>query len=173
MEPRVVSGLDESRLTGVAALPVVGNAYMPEYGARVPVAGALLPRPGEYGIVLDSPSASGAARFTFRYWVNDVTPPTVRLKTRTVGSDEPVRLRITDSGSGVYPASLSASVDGERVDARYVHGRVLVSTAGLAPGRHRLQLRVSDYQETRNTENVARILPNTRFLSASITIRGR
>ena len=173
VEPRVVSGLDESRLTGVAALPVVGNAYMPEYGARVPVAGALLPRPGEYGIVFDSPSASGAARFTFRYWVNDVTPPTVRVKTRIVGSDEPVRLRITDSGSGVYPASLSASVDGERVDARYVHGRVLVSTAGLAPGRHRLQLRVSDFQETRNTENVARILPNTRFFSASITIRGR
>jgi hypothetical protein len=37
---------------------------------------------------------------------------------------------------------------------------------------HRLRLRVSDYQETKNTENVARILPNTRVLSATFRIRG-
>ena len=42
-----------------------------------------------------------------------------------------------------------------------VRGIVRVPTVGLAPGRHRLRLRVSDYQETKNTENVARILPNT------------
>jgi hypothetical protein len=49
---------------------------------------------------------------------------------------------------------------------------VSISTAGLRPGLHRLRLRVSDYQETKNTENVARILPNTRTLQATITIRG-
>src|SRR5207247_6201548 len=91
----------------------------------------------------------------------------------TYRSNQPVHLRIHACGAGAYPDSPSASVYGERVDASYVYGRVLVSTAGLAPGRHRLQLRVSDFQETRNTENVARILPNTRFFSASITIRGR
>jgi hypothetical protein len=32
----------------------------------------------------------------------------------------------------------------------------------MASGRHTLNLTVSDYQETKNMENVARILPNTR-----------
>ena len=39
--------------------------------------------------------------------------------------------------------------------------------AGLAPAR----LRVSDYQESKNTENVAKILPNTRWLTATFRVR--
>ncbi len=42
---------------------------------------------------------------------------------------------------------------------------------GVAPGTHRLRLRLSDYQETRNMENVARILPNTRVVVTSVRIR--
>jgi len=34
-----------------------------------------------------------------------------------------------------------------------------------------VRLRVSDYQETKNTENVARILPNTRTLTATFRVR--
>ena len=41
----------------------------------------------------------------------------------------------------------------------------------LAPGSHRLRLRVSDVQESKNTENVARILPNTRWLTATFRVR--
>ena len=48
---------------------------------------------------------------------------------------------------------------------------ILVPTASLAPGRHRLRVELSDYQETRNMENVARILPNTRVVSARVTVR--
>jgi hypothetical protein len=33
-----------------------------------------------------------------------------------------------------------------------------------------LRLQVSDYQETRNIENVAAILPNTRVLRAAFTV---
>ena len=46
-----------------------------------------------------------------------------------------------------------------------------IATDGLAPGTHRLRLQLSDFQETRNTENVTRILPNTRVVTASITVR--
>jgi hypothetical protein len=86
-----------------------------------------------------------------------------------------VRLRIaaTDpGGSGIDPASLQARVDGRsrRVTMR---GSVLsVDTRGLAAGSHRLVLRASDYQETRNNENVARILPNTRTLSFNFRVTG-
>ena len=40
-----------------------------------------------------------------------------------------------------------------------------------ARGTHRLRLQVSDYQESRNMENVPPILPNTRVLTAPIVIR--
>ena len=172
VEPRVVYGLDENRLAGDAALPVVQNPYLPQLGDPVLVAGALLPSPGTYGVVFDSPRAEGAGRFTFRYWVNDVTPPSVRLRTPTVRRGQQLVLAATDGGSGVYPASLAVSLDGHGVRATYGDGRVRVSTAGLAPGTHRLRLSLSDYQETRNNENVARILPNTRFYSARVKIRG-
>ena len=171
VEPRVVAGLDEDELQGDTALPVVQNPYLPQLGAPVLVAGALLPTPGQYGVVFDSPTMAGAGLFAFRYWVNDVTPPTVRLRTRTVAAETPVLLAVRDGGSGVYPASLSVSLDGHGVRARYANGTARVSTAGLEPGRHRLRLRVSDYEETRNDENVGPILPNTRFFTAWITIR--
>jgi hypothetical protein len=173
VEPRVVSWLDENRLLGDAALPVVQNPYLPQLGDPVLVAGALLPAPGAYGIVFDSPKPDGAGSFTFRYWVNDVTPPSVRLQTPVVRRGRPLVLTATDAGSGVYSASLSVSLDGKRAPASYAHGHVRVSTAALAPGTHRLRLSLSDYQETRNNENVARILPNTRFFSAKVRIRGR
>ena len=79
VEPRVVAGLDENRLTGYAGLPVNHNPYMEEFRAPTLAAGALSPIPGEYGVVFDSAARAGAGSFRFRYWVNDVTPPTLRL----------------------------------------------------------------------------------------------
>ena len=38
-------------------------------------------------------------------------------------------------------------------------------------GRHTLTLRVADYQESKNMEDVARILPNTRSVSARFVVR--
>ena len=171
VEPRVVAGLDENRLTGYAALPVVFNPYLDEFHEPVPAAGALAPLPGEYAIVLDSGTRAGAGRFTFRYWVNDVIPPTLRLRTRVARPGNPLQIAATDAGSGVYPDSLVVSVDGEESRAVLKGGMVTISTRGLAPGAHRLRVRVSDYQETKNTENVARILPNTRTLTTTFVIR--
>ena len=82
-----------------------------------------------------------------------------------------MRVGASDAGSGVYPPSISASIDGDRVSASFRTGVVSISTRGLTRGTHRLRLRVSDYQETKNTENVARILPNTRTLTTSFRVR--
>jgi hypothetical protein len=171
VEPRVVAGLDENRLTGFAALPVVYNPYLDQFRDPVPASGALSPAPGEYAVVFDSGTRSGAGRFTFRYWVNDVTPPTVHIRTRAVNRGAPLRIAATDAGSGVYPGSIEARVDGGDVRATFRDGIVSVATAGLAVGTHRLRISVSDYQETKNTENVARILPNTRTVSTTFSVR--
>ena len=46
VEPRVVAGLDENRLTGYAGLPVNHNPYMEEFREPTLAAGALAPIPG-------------------------------------------------------------------------------------------------------------------------------
>ena len=173
VEPRVVAQLDESRLTGYAGLPVAHNPYLEDFRSSVLVAGALSPIPGEYAVVFDSASRAGAGSFTFRYWVNDVTPPILRVRSRAVASGRPVQVAARDPGSGVYPDSIVATIDGDQVPAVFRGGVVSISTSGFAPGTHRLRLRVSDYQESKNTENVAPILPNTRWLVTTVTIRRR
>jgi subtilisin family serine protease len=171
VEPRVVAGLDENRLTGYAGLPVNHNPYMDEFREGLLAAGALSPSPGDYAIVFDSPARSGAGSFTFRYWVNDVTPPVLRVRARTISRGKPLLATATDSGAGVYPDSIRASIDSSRVQAALRGGVISFGTSALAPGTHRLRLRVSDYQEAKNTENVARILPNTRSITVTFRVR--
>jgi hypothetical protein len=175
VEPRIVSGLDENRIVGYGGLPFASNPYLSGpfgFQSPVPVVAALSPLPGDYAVVFDSATRTGAGRFTFRYWVNDVTPPTARLLDRRVISGERIRVRVADGGSGVDPSSLSASLDGNPAPFTYRGGVVRIATTGPAItfGRHRLRLTVHDYQENKNTENVTRILPNSRILTATVTI---
>ena len=171
VEPRIVALLDENRLAGYAGLPVAHNPYLEDFRSDVLAAGALSPIPGEYAVVFDSASRAGAGSFTFRYWVNDVTPPTLRVRSHAVPSGRPVQVAARDSGSGVYPDSIVATIDGKQVPTVFRRGVVTVSTRRFARGTHRLRLRVSDYQESKNTENVAPILPNTRTLVTTIRLR--
>jgi len=171
VEPRLVADGDENRLTGYAALPFDLNPYVDEFEDPVLAAGAILPAPGTYAVVFDSASRAGAGTFRFRFWVDDTTPPTARLVGRTVAAPRPVRFRVSDAGAGVDPRSLEASIDGRTVTARLVANEVRIPTRGIASGRHHVRLSVADYQETRNMENVARILPNTRVVTASVTVR--
>ena len=46
-----------------------------------------------------------------------------------------------------------------------------ITTGALARGTHRLTFQVSDYQETRNMENVGPILPNTRTISTTFRVQ--
>ena len=47
---------------------------------------------------------------------------------------------------------------------------MLIPTAGLDKGTHSLRLQVSDFQESRNMENVGVILPNTRILTTTFVV---
>ena len=96
VEPRIVRAGDERHLTGYAALPFNLNPYLRTFGELVLAAGTILPAAGSYDVVFDSPSAARAGAFTYRYWVNDVAPPTLALRTPRVkqgGRDRPRRLR--------------------------------------------------------------------------------
>jgi subtilisin family serine protease len=171
VEPRITIAGNEDRLVGYASLPFDLNPYQSSFGSSRPAAGALLPRAGSYDVVFDTPSRAEAGSFTFRFWVNDTKPPALRPVSRAVKQGAPLRLRATDpGGSGIDPASLHVRVNG-RARRGTIRGSMLsVDTRGLRIGTHRLVVRVSDYQETRNNENVPRILPNTRTLSLSFRV---
>jgi hypothetical protein len=46
-----------------------------------------------------------------------------------------------------------------------------IPTGRLTPGRHSLELQVSDYQESRNMENATAILPNSAVLRTTVVVR--
>jgi subtilisin family serine protease len=171
--PRLVRAGDEDRLAGFTALPIRVNPYQAGFYAPEPVAGVFRPARGAYELVFDTPSRRAAGAYTFRFWVNDTRPPAVRLLTRTVASGARLRLTVRDRGSGVDPTSLFARVDGRyrtvAYDAR--RGLVEVLAGRLTRGRHTLLVSASDYQETKNNENGARTLPNTRRLATSFVVR--
>ncbi|HZQ03926.1 MAG TPA: S8 family serine peptidase [Gaiellaceae bacterium] len=163
--PHVVYAGDENHLTGYAGLPRALNPYTAGFGDARPIAGAILPLPGLYDIVFDTRSVTAAGPFTFRYWVNDTTPPRLRLARGAPAGT--VWLAAVDAGAGVDPASVSATVDGKPADATYADGRIVVRTT---PGVHELRVRASDYQEAKNDEDVAAILPNTATFTASVRV---
>ena len=171
VEPRVVSAGDENRLTGYAALPLYLNPYLAQFGEPVLVAGALRPLPGSYDIVFDSPTTAGAGTYAFRFWIDDTRPPSARLVRARVKRGAPVLVRVSDTGSGVDPGTAVATVDGKALPTSLKDGVLRVTTRDILPGTHKLRLQISDYQESRNTENVPPILPNTRVMNATIVIR--
>jgi len=170
LEPRIVHAGDERRLTGYAALPFNLNPYLRTFGEPVLVAGTILPAAGSYDVVFDSLSVASAGKFAFRFWINDSTPPAVALKTPRVKLGTRLVVAVTDRGSGVDPASLVVEVDGQDRRSSFAGGSARVPTAGLRKGKHTLRFQVSDYQETRNMENVGQILPNTRIVQTSFVV---
>ena len=170
VQPRVVRAGDENRLLGTVALPYNANPYTTSFGRPVPVVGAALPAPGDYDIVFDTLSASRAGPFTFRFWIGDTRPPRLRFLSARGGV---VRVSARDDGAGVDRSQIRLFVDGRQRSTRYDARRGVIVTTGskLAPGRHRLRLVVSDYQELKNMENVRRILPNTAQLRTAFFVR--
>jgi subtilisin family serine protease len=160
--PHVTFDGSEQRLAGYVGLPIDLNPYRKTYGASVPIAGVDVPSAGPYDIVFDTRSAGLAGPFTFRYWVNDVTPPKLRVsaKRRTIV------ITATDSGSGVDPSTLAVTVDGHAVKAR----GAAVLTLKATKGRHKVVVTASDYQEAKNMENVPPILPNTATLRTTVAV---
>jgi subtilisin family serine protease len=169
VSPRLVVGNDENRLVGYTAIPVDINPYA-DFGRIVPAVGAVFPAPATYDVVFDTPAGAKPGKFTFKFWVNDLSPPTVRLLTRTIRVNGTIRLRITDGGSGVDPASLVVNVDAFRPGFVYKNG-ILTFRSALKRGTHRLTVVAADYQETKNMENSGPVRPNTRTFQATIVVR--
>ena len=172
--PQMLLAPSENRLAGETALDLVENPYLERYGDRVPVSGLLLPKAGRYFVSVETKPGSKPGRYRLRTWADDATPPSIQIRSRVVyGSSPRLRLRIRDSQSGFDPGSLSVTVDGGQAGHVDVNGsNVTVDLGPLTPGTHRVRIKAADYQELKNSENAdQQPLPNTRVVSASITVR--
>jgi subtilisin family serine protease len=170
VSPRLVARDDENRVVGYTGIPANLNPYQ-SIGRAEPVVGAVLPEPGVYDFVFDTPSRAKPGAFTFRFWVNDTSPPSIRLLDRKIVAGRPIRFAVRDSGSGVDPFSLHARLDGTPVRFTYSNGVLSIRTRALQPGREIVTVTASDYQETKNMEDVGPVLPNTRVLQTTVTLR--
>ncbi len=110
--PHIVFAGDEDHVVGIPGFPGTINPYFASFGEDRPVAAAILPAPGDYEIVFDTRSAKDAGPFSFRFWINDTTRPTIRLVSTSART---IKLSIADSGSGVDPQSITATLDGRSV----------------------------------------------------------
>jgi subtilisin family serine protease len=171
VSPRLVAAGDENRLLGNTGLPIALNPYS-NFGRAEPIVGAVLPTPGVYDVVFDTPTGAQPGPFAFRFWVNDTTPPTIRLLTRTVRASEPLRLALKDAGAGVDARSIEVTIDRTLADFHFRSDVLSVGSAHLPKGTHHLTVSVADYQETKNMEDVLNgATPNTRSFSTTFVVR--
>ncbi len=171
VSPRLVRNGDENQLYGYTAVPATLNPYG-DFGNPAPVVGAILPTPGIYDFVFDTPTGAHPGAFAFRFWINDTTPPAISLVSRTVAAGKSIRLTVHDAGAGVDRQSISVTLAGRHPSFTYTDGTLSVQTSkSLAGRRVPITVRAADYQELKNMEDVGPVLPNTRVFHAFVTIR--
>jgi minor extracellular serine protease Vpr len=183
VDPWFLGSPNERDVQGYAGTPVNANQLMFDYHVDIGAAGASFPKVQRFWIAVDSSSDPFSNRplpgaYILRSWVNDVTPPKIRLLTRRVTAGRPtIVARVTDKGAGVDPLSLVIGYRGVLVGAVVydpVSGIALFpipkAAARIPTGRTRLVVSASDFQEAKNVDSVgAEILPNTSFRRVKVT----
>ena len=154
--PHVTFDGSEDRLAGYTALPLDLNPYRKTLRRCAGASRRSSCRPAAPTTSSSTAPTAGGRPFTFRYWVNDVTPPRLRVRStrgvdRRRGDRHRLRRRpVVDRGD----ARREARRDALRLRRDPHRGGEGTRTASCS--------RVADYQETKNMEDVAKILPNTR-----------
>ena len=145
-------------------------AYLRTFGDLVLASGTILPAAGAYDVVFDSPSAAraGGVRVPLLAQRRGAAPRGA-ARTQRAGGQPPPRACLRRRPASIGVAGRPDRRRGRR--ASFAAGEVRIATAGLRKGRHTLRLQISDYQESRNMENVGRILPSTRILQTTFTVR--
>jgi hypothetical protein len=184
IDPFFLGAKDENAVQGYVGTPTNINGLTIGYRLPVGAAGAVFAPPGTYYVSVDSgrdefTNARLAGTYRLRSWVNDMTPPLVRLLTTRVSAGRPtIAIQTLDRGAGVDPFSLTLN-----------YGRVLVGAAAYDPfsgialfplpaeaprmraGRLRATFQSADYQEAKNADVFGRdLMPNTRVRATRMRV---
>ncbi|MDX6472312.1 MAG: minor extracellular serine protease Vpr, partial [Gaiellaceae bacterium] len=184
VDPFYLGAQDENTVQGFAGTPIDVNALTAGYLSPIGAAGASFPLQQRFFVAVDSgrdpfDGHSLAGSYTLNSWVDDVTPPSIRLLTTRVAAGRPtIVLKVQDSQAGVDPSSLTVGYSGVLVGATTYDrksGIALFPLPGGAPalrsGSVELRLVAADYQEAKNIDTIGpSILPNTRSTRQRIRI---
>ena len=175
-EPWFLGSQDENDVQGYTGTPVDANLLTLDYRLDIGAAGVIFPRSKRYYVAVDSGSdiftgRSLAGRYVLRSWINDVTPPRLKILTRRVAAGRPLlAARVTDRGSGVDPLSLVIEYRPQVLLGAALYdpssGLALFPIPKTAPalkrGKFRGAAQAADYQESKNVDQAgSNILPNT------------
>ena len=179
-----LGSLDESTVQGYAGTPTDVNDLTYDFGLPISSAGVSFPSVQRFYVSVDADTdpytgKSLAGTYVMRAWVNDVTPPTLRLLTTRVVAGRPLLVvRTLDSQSGVDPYSLVLGYRGALIGAAYydpLSGIALFPLPKAAPALKRGKLRIavssSDFEEAKNIDTPGTsLLPNTRARSFRVQV---
>jgi subtilisin family serine protease len=177
IDPFVLGSKDENDVQGYAGTPTDVNPLTYDANLDIGAAGASFPRVQRFYVAVDSradpfTNAPLKGKYLLKAWVDDVTPPFVRMLTTRVSAGRPLLVgQAVDLESGVDPMSLVFNYDHVLVGASAydpASGIVLfglpATASKLRAGTSAAVLSASDFQEAKNIETTgSNILPNTAF----------
>jgi minor extracellular serine protease Vpr len=153
--PVMLAQRDENTVAGEAGLPLDVGPMGYTAGLPEPAAGSWFMEPGDYYVSVDSPKGSDAGAYKLRYWVNDLSPPTVKLLTPELPANKPTELRfeILDAASGVDPASVLGFIGQYTFRLPYStgSGTAVLPLPRLKPGTYETAVLAADYAQTKNS----------------------
>jgi subtilisin family serine protease len=184
IDPFVLGSKNENDVQGYAGIPTDVNALTFDANIDVGAAGVQFPRLQRFFVSVDSradPFTNKAqkGKYLLNAWVNDLTPPAVRVLTTRVTAGRPLIVaEAADSGSGVDPLSLVINYNDALVGASAYDpqtGLIVFGIPTAAPklkaGKTNMITMVSDYQEAKNINTVGdSIYPNTNFKLTKLTV---
>ncbi len=182
VHPWFLGSLDENDVQGYAGTPVNVNDLMYDARADIGAAGVVFPRQQTFYVSVDSgvdvfTGRALGGRYLLNAWVDDVTPPAMRLLTTTVTAGRPALVaQVVDAQSGVDPLSLVLAYRRILLGASAydpVSGLALFSIPADAPtlpkGRTAATVVASDFQETKNVSTFGdNVMPNTAYRDVRI-----
>jgi hypothetical protein len=150
----------------------------------ISAAGAQFPRIQRFYIAVDSrqdpfSGESAKGEYLLNAWIDDVTPPAVRLLTTRVSAGRPLLVaQAADLQSGVDPLSLVVNYKSVLLAASAydpLTGLILFGIPGAAPkltaGTTSATVMAQDFQETKNLNTPGDdIYPNTTFMDTRIKV---
>lgn len=184
VDPFVLGSKDENDVQGYAGIPTDVNALTFDNNLDVGAAGVQFPRLQRFYVAVDSRADPFTnkplkGKYLLNAWVDDLTPPFVRVLTTRISAGRPLILaQAVDLQSGVDPLSLVINYDGALVGASdYDPSSGLIAfgipdaAPKFKPGKTKLILRASDYQEAKNINTIGdAIYPNTAFKQVNLTV---
>ncbi len=184
IDPFVLGSKDENDVQGYAGIPTDVNDLTYDANLDIGAAGAQFPRLQRFYVAVDSRADPFTDKplkgsYLLNAWINDVTPPTVRLLTRRVSAGRPLMVaQVDDAGAGVDPLSLVFNYKGVIIGASAYDPLSGIAVFGLpsqapklTPGTTKSLIVAADYQEAKNIDTVgSNLYPNTAFRSTNVKV---